>query len=290
MSFRCLAPLALLLTLVAGRASAAPLTISFTAGDARQIMDAAYGDPLHDDLFQWGLWSIRAMPIVEGGTWSITSTTVDGTGADQGWQARRSQEEYAWPYYRDMALFFATPGTSHTGGTARQVSFIADQPTSTFQSYAFGVPSTQYPGLNDYVAVCTDNPTVPGCTETRVLSDWTVFTFSYLLSDDAVWRGWQFLVDGSQYYRPGPNAPENRWVMDFNGGNVPLPLDPYRQTTLGGGLDVNVGQGYQVLNRIPEPGTLSLVGLGALGAGLLLVPYARRRTAAVAVKPTAAAD
>ena len=92
-------------------------------------------------------------------------------------------------------------------------------------------------------------------------ADWTrrLVAESMLTVDDLIWP--LFLVDGSKYFRPSPTAPENRWVMDFNGGDIWLSAY-YRQDAAGGGLVHDVGDGYQILRAVPEPATLGLAMLG----------------------------
>jgi hypothetical protein len=262
MRLRYVLPLVLVFSGFASGVSASPLTLSFTAGDIKSIM-LVNGDPLHDDTYQWGLWSVRAMPIVSGGGYDILdasiSTTVDW------WSAGLLSGAYASPYDQEFAFFYAQPGSEHAGVAAHPLNFIADEPASTFQSYAFDAGG-------HYTGVCTDTPAAPGCNEAGVLPDSTIFSFTFDLTSGASWLGWQFLVDGSKYYRPSAGAPDNRWVMDFIGGDGWLSSDPYRQDAPGGGLSRNVGDGYQVVNTtntlvpVPEPATLSLTMLGLLAA------------------------
>jgi hypothetical protein len=268
MRLRHLVALVLMLAGSASSAAAAPITLSFSAGDIKSVMLDA-GDALHDDTYQWGLWSVRAMPIVSGGSYDIIDTGI--SSAIDWWSARPSTGEYASPYDQEIALFYLQPGSSHAGVTSHPLHFIADQPASTFQSYAFD-------SGGNFTGVCTDTPGAPGCNESGILPDSTVFSFTFDVTAGASWLGWQFLVDGSQYYRPSLMAPENRWVMDFTGGNMWLPDPPYGQNAPGGGLSQNIGTGYTILNEqpvpVPEPASLSLTALGLIAVR----SWSRRRS------------
>src|SRR6478609_5447350 len=112
MRLRYVLPLVLVFSGFASGVSASPLTLSFTAGDIKSIM-LVNGDPLHDDTYQRGLWSVRAMPIVSGGGYDILdasiSTTVDW------WSAGLLSGAYASPYDQEFAFFYAQPGSEHAG-------------------------------------------------------------------------------------------------------------------------------------------------------------------------------
>src|SRR3970040_1495791 len=55
-------------------------TVNFTAADIKATMAAA-GAPLSHGANQWGLWAVRAMPIVGGsGLYTITSGATSQTG------------------------------------------------------------------------------------------------------------------------------------------------------------------------------------------------------------------
>ncbi len=91
---------ALLLAVSVLPAAADPFTISFTAGDVKEVMNDTYDDPLSDATYLWGLWSIRAMPIVSGGTYDIFSGAVDATASGDFWTYAAPSAGVTWasPY------------------------------------------------------------------------------------------------------------------------------------------------------------------------------------------------
>ncbi len=261
-------------------AAAGPFTISFTAEKVKTIMRDDYGDPLSDANYLWGLWAIRAMPIVSSGGYEILSGAVDDQVTGDFWVYKEPNDGVVWanPYGTEVAYFHLKMASEHLDTDAHPLYFIADQPATEFQSYAFNNtvenPIGGYPyRRSQYVGVCGGIDTITGgdvapddprCNQTNVLPDNALFSFTFnLLDPEASVLGWQFLVDGSKYSRDSiPKSLETLWIMDFQGGDIWLPYEPFRQSEAGGGLNNNVGSGYQVLFAVPEPGTLILVGLG----------------------------
>jgi hypothetical protein len=260
------------LVFAAGSATAAPITVSFTAGDVKSVM-AGDGAPLHDDTYQWGLWSIRAMPLVQGGGYTVVGGSVIGVPGD--YWAFEAPARYGWtsPYDADIAYFYAKPGSEHYMVPAHPLYMIGDPVAEGYQSYAFD-NTTRNPLAPDrsvYKGVCsaTDDPVLTGCNHTIVMDNAVQFTFSFVTDPGATWLGWQFVVDGSKYYRLGATPVgygESRWVADFIGGDADLDSTIFGLGADGGGLPGNVGDGYQVFVPVPEPASLSLVALGLAGA------------------------
>jgi hypothetical protein len=247
-------------------ATADPYTISFTAGDIKAVMASnQYQDPLSDGTYLWGLWAIRAMPIVSSGGFDILSGSVDAQGLADYWTYGVPNPGIVWadPYGTEIAYFHLRPASEHLDTDAHPLYFIADQPATAFQSYAFNNYIDNGYRRSEYAGVCGGanvNAGDPRCNETNVLPDAALFNFSFNLDPGASLLGWQFLVDGSKYSKG--SSSNSLWIEDFIGGNSPLPQLPYGQTKAGDGLTYNVGSGYQVLYAVPEPGTVVLVGLG----------------------------
>jgi len=271
MRSRSIILLLIILSLTAMPAMAESFTIGFTAGEIKSIMASSYyDDPLSDQNFIWGLWAIRAMPIVNGGGFGITSGSVDALGLSDFWTYAAPDPAVSWatPYGSEVAYFHLLPASEHLGIDAHPLYYIADQQAGEFQSYAFDNNVPNVFGRSTYVGVCGGmdvygNPIAvddPRCNKTNVLPDEAAFSFSFDLDPGASLLGWQFLVDGSKYHW-GTN-PYSLWIEDFIGGGEWLPDPPYGQADAGGGLTHNVGSGYQVLFPVPEPSTLILVGLG----------------------------
>ena len=72
----CLSVLALILGLASG---AAADSYTFSAADVKNLM-LSYSAPLSDSTNLWGLWAVRTMPIVTGGSYTIDSGATTQTG------------------------------------------------------------------------------------------------------------------------------------------------------------------------------------------------------------------
>src|SRR2546430_1924100 len=110
------------LLLPAASASADPFTFSFTAADARAVMQG-YGAPLHDSNYQWALTGLRASPMVTGGGYDIIG----------GFVSRIPDDWWTFEDLGNAAAFQASPGSEHLGVAAHPLYMIADQPASSFQ-------------------------------------------------------------------------------------------------------------------------------------------------------------
>lgn len=251
---RLAAVLVVALLLPSARASASPITLSFTALDARNIM-LAQGAPLHDAVYQWGLWALRVSPIVTGGGYDILGGSV--TGIPGNW--------WNFAELSGVAAFQSLPGSEHYGVAAHPLYLVADQPANTFQSYSFDNTVETSPGRSLWTGVCTPGGDPTGCNYVNTVPDNTLFSFDFNLDPGAIWTGWRFLVDGSIYYQPatvpGGYGP-SRWVADFVGGDYDLDSNIFGPGTRGGGLATNTGLGFQAPLPTPEPATLSLLAIG----------------------------
>ena len=241
-----------LILAVAGTAAQAD-SITFSSSD---IINTIGG--LHNGTNQWGLWAVRARPVVTGGTYTITgaSTTQTGWGTD-------APSTYAWHTYgTECAWFYDESGAEAAGTASNPLYMIMDVPADNFWSSSFnkngswvgdyspGGGGTFYASGYDAGAGGTNLITAVGSSST--------FSFNFDLGSGATWDGtWEFLVDGSKY-TPGTYASPGVWQQNFFG-----------DYGTGGGLSDNMGSGYP----IPEP--LTVAGL-ALGLGCL-ARYVRKR-------------
>lgn len=242
-------------------AVADPFTITFDAGDVKDVM-AKSGDLLSNTTDIWGLWSVRAMPIVKDGGFDILSGGVDDKVTGDFWSyTETGYDDWSNPYNIESAYFYLEPASEHYGVQAHDLYFIADQPATEFQTYAFNnqAETEVNSGRSTYSGVCGTGVNYAGCNPTKVLSDEASFNFSFNIDSGASLLGWQFLVDGSRYKRmPAVPDSESLWIEDFYGG---------------GELSGNTGSGYQVLFPVPEPATVFLVGLG-----LAALVFVRKRS------------
>ncbi len=162
-------------------------TVTFTAAEIAAVMQS-YGAPLDNSQYQWGVWAVRAMPIVGGnGLYTIT-----GASNSQGGWGTSAPSWYSWnsPYGSNIAWFWDTTGAPTY--SANPLYMIMSQPANTFTSYSGNL-------------VTAVNPA-------------SVFSFSFDLDSGATWNGnWQFVVDGSKYTL-GTSGTPGVWVEDFFGG------------------------------------------------------------------------
>lgn len=242
-------------------------TISFTAAQVKSEM-AADGAPLNDATNQWGLWAVRAMPIVGGsGLYTIDS----GSTTQTGWGVNAPNGAFgAAPYTATNSVWFwDASGAEVPGNLANPLYMIMDQPANTFTSYTFNAAGAA-------VESVPPNPIrapgfyggAGGTNVVTAVDDTSTFSFDFTLGVGATWGGsWQFVVDGSKYTLGTVGTP-GVWNANFFGGyDFGAPGGP------GGGLANNMGPGYAV----PEPGSFLLFGstLAALAGGLW---RSRRRT------------
>jgi hypothetical protein len=240
----------LVLMLVGAVAVKADQTISFTAADVK----AAIGS-LNDASYQWGLWAVRARPVVTGGGYTITG----GSTGQPGW-GTTAPSWYSWNTYgTNCAWFWDGSGAEVAGVAANPLYMIMDVAQGSFYSSGFdkngawvadwapGPDGLQ--GTGDDIGTFYNSGYDAGAGGTNVVtavSDSSDFSFTFTLDPGATWTGqWEFLVDGSKY-NAGTLPSPGSWIENFFGD--------YGD---GGGLSGNMGSGYLV----PEPAVLSLTGL-----------------------------
>lgn len=245
----CRASLVAVACLLVGSNASQGATITFTAADVISWMDAQ-GAPLHDSTYQWGLWAVRVMPVVNG-----TYTITGGSTTQTGWGVDAPNTNPAWaasPYTGGaFAWFYDYSGSEAAGNPANPLYMIMDQPANTFVSSTFngsGVwvadvpPATAQPPGYDGGA--------GGTNVVTAVNGPSQFTLNFTLGAGSTWSGaWQFVVDGSRY-NLGTSANPGVWVQNFFGGYG-----------TGGDLPLNVGGGY---TPAPEPFSLLLLGSGLL--------------------------
>jgi len=150
-------------------------TVTFTAAD---IVSAIGG--LSNTTYQWGLWGIRARPVVTGGSFTLT----EGGTSQAGYNVDFTPGN--WPVYGTKYVYY----NDILGTNPRYL--VIDRPANTFTSD-------------------------PGEIVTKV-ADSASFSFSFDLDIGAVWAGQcQFLVDGAKYTLGTVEHP-GTFVEEFYGG------------------------------------------------------------------------
>jgi len=206
-------------------------SFSFTASDVKTVMSAA-GAPLSDATYQWGLWAVRAMPVVGGsGLYTIDS----GATTQIGWGVSAPNGIFgAAPYTASNHVWFWDASGSEAGSTASNPLYmIMDQPEGAFESYTFD-------GDGAFVDSCPGTCLSSGYDDgfggtnyVTAVGNSSLFTVNFTLGAGATWAGvWQFVVDGSKYTLGSEETP-GVWVANFFGGYGG-----------GGGLLDNMVEGY----------------------------------------------
>jgi hypothetical protein len=233
----------------------ADITVSFTAADIK----AAIG-PLSDGSNQWGLWAIRARPIMTaGGSYTITGASTDQTG----W-GTLAPSSYSWNTYGTNCAWFWDAGGAEVSGTpSNPLHMIMDVSQNNFYSSGFDKTGTWVadwaPGCDGLQGTGDDIGTFyasgydggyGGTNVVTAVGNLSNFNFTFSV-DSGSWSGqWEFLVDGSKY-NLGTCAAPGSWVENFFG-----------DYGTGGDLTGNMGTGTVV----PVPGALVL---GAIGLGMV---------------------
>ncbi len=222
--------------LLAGGVASATI-VTFTAADVKNSMLAA-GAPLDDASYQWGLWAVRARPVVTGGSFTFTQATTSqpGWGVD-------APSSYSWHTYGTNCVWFYDESGSEAWRASNPLYIIMSAPEANFQSYCFdGVGNyvgAWSPGGGGTLYASGYNGGVGGTNIVTAVNDASTFTFEFTLDPGAVWDGQvEFLVDGSKYTLGSYTSP-GVWVEDFFG-----------DYGSGGGLLGNMGNGYVL---VPEP-------------------------------------
>ena len=255
---RYAAAVAALGLLLAACGTAGGTSVTFTAAQIKSVM-ASQGAPLSDASYQWGLWAVRARPVISGGSFTITgaSTTQAGWGTD-------APSWYGWSTYgTNCAWFWDDGGAEVAGNASNPLYMIRDVSDANMYSGAFNkngaFVATSAPGTDGLWGTGDDLGTfyasgydegAGGTNKITAVSDASTFTFDFTV-DSGTWNGqWEFLVDGTKDTL-GTASDPGSWVENFWG-----------DYGAGGGLAGNTGDGYLV----PEPATLALMGLGGVFA------------------------
>jgi len=245
--------------MLAATVSSRAAVVTFTAGDIKSAM-ASQGAPLSDASNQWGLWAVRARPIISGGSFTITgaSTTQTGWGTS-------APSTYSWNTYGTNTAWFFDDSGSEAWLASNPLYMIMDVPQDNFESYSFDGAGNWVgaysPGGGGTFYASGYNSGVGGTNLVTAVGGSSIFSFDFTI-DSGTWNGqWEFLVDGSKYDL-GTYASPAVWQEDFFG-----------DYSTGGGLAGNMGSGY----AIPEPASLIIWGLLASGCAGVAVVRRRRR-------------
>jgi hypothetical protein len=249
---------ATVLVLVVSAPPASATTVTFTAGVVKDAMLSS-GAPLSDGTNQWGLWAVRAVPVVKGGGFTIAggSTSQAGWGVD-------APSSYSWNTYgTNCAWFWDASGAEVSGVASNPLYMIMDVPASNFWSSSFNGSGSWVgnwsPGGGGTFYTSGYDGGAGGTNVITAVDDTATFSFDFTLDPGAIWNGQiHFLVDGSKYTLGSHSSP-GVWVENFFG-----------DYGSGGGLPGNTGTGYTAL---PEPLTMVGLGMALLGVG----GYIRRR-------------
>jgi hypothetical protein len=208
-------------------------SFSFTASDVKTVMSAA-GAPLSNATNQWGLWAVRAMPVVGGtGLYTIDS----GATTQTGWGVSAPNGVFgAAPYTASNHVWFWDASGSEAGSmAANPLYMIMDQPAGVFTSSTFNAAGAW---VGDCPGTCLASGYDGGFGGTNYITamdNSSQFTVNFTLGAGGTWDGvWQFVVDGSEYTL-GSEATPGVWVANFFGGYG-----------AGGGLSDNMVEGYVV--------------------------------------------
>jgi len=227
-------------------------TVTFNPSDVVNMIGG-----LHNATDQWGLWAVRARPVVTGGSYTITgaSTTQTGWGTS-------APSWYSWNTYGTNCAWFYDESGAEAKLPSNPLYMIMDVSQDNFWSSSFNKNGSWVgdwsPGGGGTWYDSGYDDGKGGTNRITAVGSGSQFSFSFTLGGGASWCGeWQFLVDGSRYSLGTYDTP-GVWQEDFFG-----------DYGTGGGLAGNTGAGYTT----PEPLTMLglALGLGSVGA------YIRRR-------------
>jgi IPTL-CTERM motif len=247
-------------------------TVTFDGAGIKATMAAA-GAPLSDATNQWGVWAIRAMPVVGGtGVYTIDS----GSTTQVGWGVAAPNGAFGNPPYTptNSVWFYDISGAEVAGTPANPLYMLMDVPADNFWSSSFDHTGTWVgdwsPGGGGTFYASGYDSGAGGTNIVTAVQDAAHFSFAFTLGSGATWDGqWQFVVDGSKYTF-GSYAAPGAWVENFFGGY-----------STGGDLAGNVSGGFAGPAPASPIPTLSEMGLLAFGILLGLLGWMGVRRATV---------